>query len=60
MKAPRAAVFLRSKRGRPRRVEVAADEVREQPDRRGRVAFLRDGEEVAKFRAKDLVGWATE
>ena len=57
MKSPRAAVFIRSRRGRVRRVEVAADDVREQPDRRGRVAFLRDGETVAKFHAKDLAGW---
>ena len=52
----RIDVVLRAGRA-ARIVTLRADEVREHPDRRGRVAFLRDGEAVAKFDGKAVVGW---
>ena len=52
----RIAVVLRAGR-RDRVVTLRADEVRDRPDRRGWIEVLRDGEVVAKYRAKRLVGW---
>ena len=52
----RIVVLLRVGR-RGRLVTLRADEVRDAPDRRGRIVVLRDGTEVAKFRAKNVVGW---